>query len=272
MKSHYETVICPACKAIELLEVKHTFPLWEYSGYCSKCNQLITKDSWDSTGHIWNEDMMNVLFKMKNNISRLVIITDPPYGVRKEEAWDDATLFKKKIKLWLDECFRVAEHTIIWFCANRMYPYIFSAIKPEQFLREHVWNKQPGNQFAGASNNRVWYSLEPILVFTKDKDKTTHNFDPDVKWNYDDLKYDSVAKKIWNHPTTKPVGLINQLVQHYTLPGDTILDPFGGSGTLAEVAIKTGRKYIIIEQDPEHYQTILERISNINAQTILFRG
>jgi DNA modification methylase len=270
MRNHYETVICPSCKSIELLEVIHTFPYWTYSGNCGKCNALITKDNWISTGHIWNEDMMDVLYKMKSN-SVDVVITDPPYGVRKEEAWDDATLFIKRIKPWLDECLRVSKHTVVWFCANRMFPYIFSSIKPELFLREHHWKKPKGSQFAGASNNRIWYSSEPILVFTKDREATTHNFDEDSEWNYDDLEYDTIAKKIWNHPTIKPVGLINQLATHYSKPGQTILDAFGGSGTLAEVAIKTGRKYIIIEQDGIHFQTILTRIKNINAQTDLFR-
>lgn len=271
MKSHHETVICPDCKSIELLEVAHSFPHWTYFGYCSKCNYQITKELWDSTGHIWNDDMMNVLFKMKSSNPRLVTITDAPYGVREEEAWDDAMLYKNRIGVWLNECLRVSEHTVVWFCADRMFPHIFRGIKPEQFLREHHWKKPKGSQFAGASNNRIWYSAEPILVLTKNRELTVRNFDEDAEWNYDDLEYDTIAKKVWNHPTIKPVGLITQLVRHYSKPGDTILDPFGGSGTLAEVAIKTGRKYIIIEQDPNHYQTILNRIRNINAQVDLFR-
>jgi DNA modification methylase len=214
--------------------------------------------------------MMNVLLKMKSNIGRLIVITDPPFGVRKDEEWDDKELFKTKIKVWLDECLRVTDHTVIWFCASKMMPYIMRHIPPEYFHRMHYWRKPKGTQFAGASHNKIWYSIEPILVFTKDKDKTIHNFDEDAEWNYDDLEYDTIARKVWNHQTTKPVGLINQLVQHYSKAGDTILDPFGGSGTLAEVAIKTNRKYIIIEQDENHYQTILKRITDINSQTTLF--
>jgi len=272
MKFHHETVICPDCGSIELLEVQHSFPHWTYLGYCSKCNCQITEYNWNSTGHIWNDDMLNVTFKMKSNIPRLIVITDPPYGVRKEEAWDDATLYKNRIGIWLNESMRVAEHTIIWFCANRMYPHIFRGIESEYWFREHHWKKPKGSQFAGASNNRIWYSSEPILVFSKDKEKTKRNFDEDAEWNYDDLEYDTIAKKVWNHPTIKPTGLITQLVMHYSKPGDTIFDPFGGSGTLAEVAIKTGRKYIIVEQDIEHYNTIIKRIKNINSQTDLFRS
>ncbi len=275
MKSHHETIICPECKAIELAEVKHKIfgkeiiDRW-YEHQCTKCGQYITKEHWNTTGWLYNGDMMDFLYNMKSSIPGLVIITDPPYGVRKDEKWDDALYFQQNIRGWLSECLRVTESTVVWFCANRMFPYIFKSIQPEQFLREHHWNKQPGNQFAGASNNKIWYSSEPILVFTKNKELTTKNFDEDADYNYDDLKYDSVAKKIWNHPTVKPVGLIAQLVLHYSKSTDTILDPFAGSGTTAEICIKTGRKYICIEQDPQHYQTILDRINNINSQLGLF--
>jgi DNA modification methylase len=267
---HYETIICPHCNAIELTEVSHTFPKWTYHHKCIKCDKEIDETNWNTNGWLWNEDMMDVLFRMKSNNENLVVITDPPYGVRKKEEWDETELFKEQIKIWIQECLRVTGHTVVWFCASKMLPYIFANTKPINFFRQHFWNKPKGSQFAGASNNRIWYSVEPILIFTKDVDKTKRNFDEDSSWNYDALEYNTVPSKTWKHPTIKPLGLITQLVLHYTKSSDTILDPFGGSGTLAEVAIKTGRRYIIIEKDEKHFNTILNRIKNINAQTNLF--
>lgn len=266
MKEHYEVIRCPYCNAIEVAVVKHRFPVWDYTHLCSKCSQWIMESEWENLGTLFNDNCENIFRQMKSNLSGVVIITDPPYGVRKTEEWDDVKYFQDNIRDWLAECLRIAEHTMIWFCANRMFPLIFKSIKPEQFLREHHWNKPKGSQFNGASNNQIWYSAEPILVFTKDREKTVKNFNPDAKWNYDDLQYGTIAKKTWNHPTAKPVPLMAELIMHYTLSTDTVFDPFGGSGTTAEAAIKTGRKFIYIEQDPEHFNTALERIKNIHGQ------
>lgn len=284
MINHFETLVCPECLSIGVALVKHTFPYWTYGYTCNTCNHIITKSEWNSTGKLFHTDMMNVIGQMKSNVPGLIIITDPPFGVRKEEKWDDKELFKRMVKPWLMECLRVAEHTVIWFCACRMYPYIFRAIDEDKFLREHHWKKPPGTQYNGASNNNIWYSDEPILVFTKDRNKTVRNFDRDIPYNYDDLTYDTIGKKTWGHPTTKPVGLMAQLILHYSLPTDTIFDPFGGSGSTVEAAIKLNRKYIYVEQsplpdkpitdmngdNPDHFGTALNRIKNLNAQTTLF--
>lgn len=270
MNYHFEIIICPECETVEVAVVKHTYPWWTYIHDCTKCGYTIMESEWNSLGKLINEDCNTVLPSMKNNSEGLVIITDPPYGVRKDEKWDNATLFQKRIGRWLNESLRIAEHTVVWFCANKMYPYIFRCIKPEQFFREHHWNKPKGNQFNGASNNHIWYSSEPILVFTNNVEKTKKNYDDDAKWNYDDLVYGTVAKKIWKHPTVKPVELMAELIMHYTKPSNTVLDMFGGSGSTAIAAIKTGRKFIYIEQDKQHFDTAIKRIKDLYAQNDLF--
>lgn len=284
MKSHIEFVICPACDSVEEATIMHLPFKWVYEHLCKNCGYLIYDKDWNSRGKMIHDDMMSIMQKIKTSNEKLVVITDPPYGVRKEEGWDDAQMFKKQIKGWLNECLRVTEFTLVWFCANRMFPYIFSSIKPEQFLREHHWKKPKGSQFAGASNNNIWYSTEPILVLTKDRDKTVRNYDREVGYNYDDLEYDTIAKAKHGHPTTKPVNLMAQLILHYTLPHDTILDPFGGSGSTVEAAIKCGRKFIYIEQspvpgkpvtdlngdNPDHFGRAKQRIYDALSQKDLF--
>ena len=143
-------------------------------------------------------------------------------------------------------------------------------IQPELFHRIHIWNKPAGTQFAGASHNNVWYSIEPILVFTKDK-QLTISYGKDEPFNYDILEYRTIAKKKWNHVSSKPVELMATLIQHYSTEGELVFDGFGGSGSTAEAAIKTKRRYITVEKDPDHYKTIINRINDINAQHDLFR-
>lgn len=70
------------------------------------------------------------------------------------------------------------------------------------------------------------------------------------------------------HPTQKPVILIQKLIELTTNPGDTILDPFGGSGTTAVACKELGRNYIIIEKEKEYVDIINKRLNN-NTEKIV---
>ena len=65
-------------------------------------------------------------------------------------------------------------------------------------------------------------------------------------------------KGTFNHPTQKPVALIEYLIRTYTDEGDTVLDNCIGSGTTAVAALRTGRHYIGFETD-SGYCWIAER-------------
>lgn len=72
------------------------------------------------------------------------------------------------------------------------------------------------------------------------------------------------------HPTQKPVKLLQHLILDYTQPGDTILDPFMGSGTTGVACVQTGRRFIGIEIDPTYFEIAVKRISNALKQPRLF--
>lgn len=63
------------------------------------------------------------------------------------------------------------------------------------------------------------------------------------------------------HPTQKPVALFEYLIKTYTNEGDLILDNCAGSGTTGVACENTGRRYILMEQDPVYFQTIKERLN-----------
>jgi site-specific DNA-methyltransferase (adenine-specific) len=63
------------------------------------------------------------------------------------------------------------------------------------------------------------------------------------------------------HPTQKPEALMSQLVADFTDDGDTILDPFAGSGTTLVSAKKLGRKAIGIEMNERHCESVARRLS-----------
>lgn len=64
------------------------------------------------------------------------------------------------------------------------------------------------------------------------------------------------------HPTQKPENVMSTLVQWLTNEGDTILDPFMGSGTTGVAASRLGRDFIGIELDPDYFKIAQARIQD----------
>lgn len=72
------------------------------------------------------------------------------------------------------------------------------------------------------------------------------------------------------HPTQKPVALMKWVLENYTNPGDTIFDPFMGSGTTGVACMQTGRKFIGCEIDEKYFAIAKKRIEDAAAQLHLF--
>lgn len=73
------------------------------------------------------------------------------------------------------------------------------------------------------------------------------------------------------HPTQKPTELMQWAMAETKIPDSaTVLDPFMGSGTTGVACIRSGRKFIGIEKDPQYFKTALERIKRELAQGDLF--
>lgn len=72
------------------------------------------------------------------------------------------------------------------------------------------------------------------------------------------------------HPCPKPIGQMKWIVNRASLAGQTILDPFMGSGTTGVACVKLGRKFIGIEIDPTYFEIACKRIRDAYAQPDLF--
>jgi site-specific DNA-methyltransferase (adenine-specific) len=68
------------------------------------------------------------------------------------------------------------------------------------------------------------------------------------------------------HTTQKPVKLMQDLIRDFTDEGETILDPFAGSGTTLFAAARLGRKAIGWEKDPANYAAALERLASVGRE------
>jgi site-specific DNA-methyltransferase (adenine-specific) len=72
------------------------------------------------------------------------------------------------------------------------------------------------------------------------------------------------------HPTEKPVSLMREIVSLFSNNGETILDPFMGSGTTGVACAKLGRKFIGIEIEPKYFDIACRRIEAAYKQPDLF--
>lgn len=63
-----------------------------------------------------------------------------------------------------------------------------------------------------------------------------------------------------NHPTQKPLKMLHTLVERFTLPGDSVLDPFAGSGTTGAACKDKGRKCVMIELDEKYCEMAAKRM------------
>lgn len=86
--------------------------------------------------------------------------------------------------------------------------------------------------------------------YTYNNRKTSHSV-----WNYE------IAPK-QGHITPKPVDMIENIIRHSSNAGDIVLDCFMGSGTTAVAAVRSGRKFIGFEREPEYIEIANKRLDN----------
>jgi site-specific DNA-methyltransferase (adenine-specific) len=71
------------------------------------------------------------------------------------------------------------------------------------------------------------------------------------------------------HPHQKPVGVMAWLVELASRPGEVVLDPFMGSGSTGEAALRLGRGFIGVEREPSWYEVARKRLQSTLLQAPL---
>ncbi len=135
------------------------------------------------------------------------------------------------------------------------------------YLRsEIIWEKPNGNP--ESVRDRVVRNHETVFMLTKSE---RYHYDRDaVKEPTKDGQSTRNRRSVWSIPTepykqahfaTFPTGLVEPMLLAGTEPDDIVLDPFFGSGTTAEVALKHGRRFIGIELSDEYAEVAQQRLA-----------
>ena len=88
------------------------------------------------------------------------------------------------------------------------------------------------------------------------------------RWMWDDIRGASLRG---GHPAPFPVELAERLIKLYSFAGDTVLDTFGGSGSTAAAAIRSGRNSISVEIEPEYVDMAATRL-DVEISDLARRG
>ena len=110
---------------------------------------------------------------------------------------------------------------------------------------------------------------EYILIYSKgdykhkgNKDNATISAEDFTEYTKSIWRMSTASAKKIGHPAPFPLTLPERLINLYTFKGDTVLDPFMGSGTTAVACVHNDRKYIGFEINGDFYNLALKRMEN----------
>jgi site-specific DNA-methyltransferase (adenine-specific) len=69
------------------------------------------------------------------------------------------------------------------------------------------------------------------------------------------------GKEKTGYPTQKPLGVIRRIISASSNPGETVLDFFAGSGTTGAACLELGRRFILVDSNPQALETMAKRFA-----------
>ncbi len=226
-------------------------------------------------------DAVEEMKKLPDKSIRL-IATDPPYNLSKDYGnnQDDLEFYDYLdfSRQWIAEAKRVLteDGSLYVFMGMRYISYIYTILEQEMKMTFNSWITWFYTQGMGKTKG-FSPRHEDILLFTKHPQKFVFHLDdirvpqkfyrsinnmrganPGNVWEFSHMHYCNKNRK--RHPTQKPEGLFERMILASSDEGDTILDPFVGSGTSLRVCQQINRNAIGIDINPEYILMTQERL------------
>lgn len=226
-----------------------------------------------------------------------LVVADPPYGLGKDYGNDSdkqsPTEFLNWTETWLSLVLPKIKVTgsLYLFTTWRYSPEIFVFLKSQMsMINEIIWDRRVPSM--GGSTRKYSSVHDTIGFFAKTKE---YYFDLDaVRIPYDEatkkartrsifvgkkwLEVGYNPKDVWtvsrlhrqhaereNHPTQKPLAIVERMVKASCPKQGVVLDPFAGSGTTVAACLLNQRHYVAFEINPDYHRTILNRVERIKT-------
>ena len=238
-------------------------------------------------------DTLEVLTNEIPDNSIDLIFIDPPYNIGKnfngfKDKWVDGEEYLNWCYEWIELCINKLRHNGSFYImtSTQYMPYFDIFIQKRlNILSRLIWYYDS----SGVQAKKYYGSMyEPILFCVKNPDNYTFNAQDilveaktgakrkliDYRKNPPQIySSEKVPGNVWefprvryrmdeyeNHPTQKPVALLERIIKASSNVGDTVLDPFSGTFTTSFVAQQLGRNSIGIELQDEYVKIGLRRL------------
>ncbi len=242
---------------------------------------------------IYQGDAIEVLQNKIEDDSVDLIFVDPPYNIGKDfnglkDKWKDDNDYLDWCYKWIDLLLKKLKKngSLYIMTSTQFIPYFDIYLKDKiEILSRIVW----AYDSSGVQAKKHYGSMyEPILFCVKDKKNYTFNSDdilveaktgakrklidyrknppqpyntkkvPGNVWSFPRVRYRMAEYE--NHPTQKPITLLERIIKASTNEGDIVLDPFSGTFTTSYVAKKLNRKSIGIEINEDYTKIGIRRV------------
>jgi DNA modification methylase len=207
---------------------------------------------------LYNDDCMNIFPLLKDNEVHLTL-TDIPYevvnrtskGIRKFNK-DKADIGTFILSDFIDEVVRITSGSIYIFCSTEQCSFIRERmIKHGLSTRHCIWEK---NNPSPVNGQHLWLSSIENCIFGKKRGAIFNEHCQSPVWRH------PIERNI-NHPTPKPLKLMERLVMASSTEGDVVFDPCMGSGVVGVVSKQNNRDFVGIELDKKYFKYANKRIN-----------
>ena len=223
---------------------------------------------------VYNRDAIEWL-KTLDNDSVDLIVSDPPYRVTQHGHSGLGGIFKTKVGEDKKLNGKLFEHNEV--DVNDYAGELYRVLKPDShcyimtndrnlqnflnvftnigfnFCKLLIWDKQ--NKI---TNQYYMNQVEYILFMYKGRNKQINNCGTSNL-----LSVNNVKNKTHNHPTEKPVELMEIIINNSSNEGDLVLDPFVGVGSTPVACKNLNRNFIGCELDKNYFDTTMERLNDV---------
>lgn len=252
--------------------------------------------TYQKEGHkIFNGNAIDVLENKIEDNSIDLIFVDPPYNIGKDfngriDKWETDQEYLEWCYKWIDLCLlKLKDNGSFYVMTSTQFiPYFDLYLRNKiSILSRIVWSYDSSGVQA---KNYFGSMYEPILFCVKDSKNYTFNSDdilveaktgakrklidyrknppqpyntekvPGNVWDYSRVRYRMAEYE--NHPTQKPIALLERIIKASSNEGDTVLDPFSGTFTTSFVAKSLRRNSIGIEIDEDYTKIGVRRVLN----------
>lgn len=241
----------------------------------------------NNTIWIYNADILKTNSIKENSID--LIITSPPYNVDiKYNSHDDTMLYDDYLSFtrqWLARCYKFIKDDGR-FCLNipldknkggqQSVCADITTIAKQVDFKYHstiIWNEQnisrrtAWGSWRSASAPYVIAPVEVIVIFYKKEwKKTSGSRKSDItkqefmEWTNGVWNFSGESKKRVGHPAPFPVELPKRCIKLFSFVGDTVIDPFMGSGSTLLACLQTGRMGIGVDTDKNYCELAKRRL------------